>query len=46
MDPKDFSLFCLDTVLVICNVLSSNVNQTGESLFGLGISMNQEDLMV
>lgn len=36
VDPKEFAKFCDDTVLVICNVLSSQPDQ-GDSLFELGL---------
>jgi len=43
VEPKGYEKFCDDTIVVIVNVQSSN--QDGDSMFGLGISVVEDDEM-
>ena len=45
VEPKDYTKFCLDTIIVQCNVKSSQPDlNEGESMFELGFSMGVDDI--
>ena len=45
VEPKDYTKFCLDTIIVQCNVQSSQPDlNDGDSMFELGFSMGVEDI--
>ena len=44
VEPKDYTKFCMDTVIVQCNILSSQPEQEDDSMFELGFSMGVDDI--
>ena len=45
VEPKDYTKFCQDTIIVQCNVKSSQPDlNEGESMFELGFSMGVDDI--
>ena len=43
VEPVNYEKFCTETIVVVCNVQSSNPDGLADSMFELGLSMNGDD---